>query len=248
MSKYINSIQILSDTKNPLFNEREVGLVQSSFAIELVTLNCIKNGDIVYLETLIEKHLAEGLVMGRLSHNELRQIQYWAICSIATATHYSVLGGFDETLAANLSDVYIIKIDSMKKTDEVMDFFIEFIRVLTKKVQKSNHQRNYPYVIRSCLNYITVNLHSKITLSELATRANLSYDYLSTLFKKVVGVSIKDYILTQKLQESKLLLMEGYSIAQTAYQFAFCSESHFIASFKKAFNETPKQFLKSSGV
>ena len=247
MSKYKNSIQVIPENDNPLFIEREVGLVQSSFKIELLTLNCIKNGDVEFMEKLIEKYLSEGLVMGRLSHNELRQIQYWAICSIATSTHYSVLGGYDETLAANLSDVYIIKIDSLKKIDDVMDCFVDFVRVLTKEVQKSAHLAKCPFAVRTCLHYININLHNKITLQELANHVNLSCDYLSVLFKKAVGSSLKYYILSQKLQSSKLLLLEGYTISQTAYLYSFCSESHFISSFKKVFQITPKQFLNSVG-
>lgn len=57
--------------------------------------------------------------------------------------------------------------------------------------------------------------------------------YLSTLFKKEVGMSISEYVQSAKVNEAKnLLSYTSYSMSDIASLLNFYDQSHFIRVFK----------------
>ena len=109
-------------------------------------------------------------------------------------------------------------------------------------VSESRENSVYPQSIRKCLHYINTHLHEKLDLSSLAEESGLSEDYLSHLFKKNMGINLSKYIRTQRLQASKEMLKDKYSVSEIAYYLGFCSESYYIACFKREYGKTPKEF------
>lgn len=67
--------------------------------------------------------------------------------------------------------------------------------------------------------------------------------YLSTLFKKETGLSIRSYINLTKIEEAKYLLqysnMGSEEISEALY---FSSQSHFGKVFKEITAMTPREF------
>mgnify|MGYP001060333109 FL=1 len=109
-------------------------------------------------------------------------------------------------------------------------------------VAESRENSVYSQPIRKCLHYIHTHLHERLDVATLSKECGLSEDYLSYLFKKNIGINLSKYIKAQKLQASKEMLKENYSVSDIAYYLGFCSESYFISCFKKEFGKTPKQF------
>lgn len=67
--------------------------------------------------------------------------------------------------------------------------------------------------------------------------------YLSTLFKKEVGMSISEYVQSAKVNEAKnLLSYTSHSMSDISSLLNFYDQSHFIRVFKKYTGVTPKQF------
>ncbi len=132
-------------------------------------------------------------------------------------------------------------------TREILEYLFKVSFNLTERIKSIKTQHNYPSPIRKCVSFIDKNLHSKITLNELSQISGLSKDYLSQLFKKTTGTTITDYIMNKRLSSAMQLLDRDVSISDTAYALGFCSESYFIACFKKKYNITPKEYIKSKG-
>ena len=62
-------------------------------------------------------------------------------------------------------------------------------------------------------------------------------------YKKETGETIKNYILKEKIEESKnLLRFSDKSYIDISISLNFSSHSHFIATFKKYVNMTPKEY------
>ena len=171
-------------------------------------------------------------------------MQYLAVCCITLGTRYAIKGGLDESIAYNLSDTYIQQIDKLTSPDKILYFLAEKTIELAKKVSKSKKLIKYPAPIIKTIQYINKNLHNKIAIKDLAKFCNLSPDYLSSLFKKSTGLNLSSYIMKQKLEASKALLIKDYDYSTIGYYFSFCSESHYINRFKKEFGMTPLQFMK----
>lgn len=248
MKEYLKSIEILPDEKENIeFWERENKKSHTSYETEILFFSCIMHGDTERLGCCLESLFNDGIVTGRLSENSLRQMKYWAVSCITIATRYAIQGGLPEMEAYNLSDRYIRDIDIIDTEDEIVDYLIKASFNITEKIKAIKTRHSYPSSIRKCVSFIDLNLHSKISLDELAKISNLSKDYLSQLFKKTTGITVTEYIAEKRLSSAKQLLDRNVTISDTAYALGFCSESYFISCFKKKYGITPKEYIKTKG-
>jgi AraC-like DNA-binding protein len=85
-------------------------------------------------------------------------------------------------------------------------------------------------------------------LSELLSQhVNHDYSYISNLFSEVEGITIEQYIINQRIEKVKeLLLYDELSLSQIAFQLGYSSSAHLSAQFKKLTGFTPSKF-KSQG-
>ena len=88
-----------------------------------------------------------------------------------------------------------------------------------------------------------------INFSEyLAHETGLNYNYLSTLFSSLEGITIEKYIIHQKIEKVKELIVYGeLTISEIAFRLGYSSVQHLSNQFKKITGLTPSYFksLKS---
>lgn len=236
--------EFLNASENFIFEARETGKTHTAFRYELLLFRSIQNGDLEGVKAAINSYRNLGLVIGHMSNNPIREIHYWAVSTIAIAIHYAILGGLDESEAYQLSDQYILEIDTLKSMDDCIDYLSMKAIELVMKVKEYQIPQYYNALINKCIHYIHVNLHSRLRIEDIARELHVSRDYLSQAFKKETSQTLHQYILMQKLEESQRMLSLGMSIYEISYTLCFCNESHFIQSFKKQFKLTPKEYVK----
>lgn len=238
----MNTYKINVLDESHIFSERENGTTHTSYKFEKEFLDSVRKGSRTDVKEYIELMLSEGITIGKMSDNDLRQIQYWAVSAIALLTRCAIQGGLDETTSYNFSDNCIYKIDKMTNSDDIIRFLIDKCIELTDTIAENRENSVYPQPIRKCLHYINTHLHEKLSVNILAGECGLSADYLSFLFKKIMGINLSRYIRLQRLEASKEMLNENYSVSDIAYYLGFCSESYYIKCFKKEFGKTPKSY------
>lgn len=84
----------------------------------------------------------------------------------------------------------------------------------------------------------------KITFSEyLSQKFQQDYSSLSKLFSEVQGVTLEQYVIAQKIEKVKeLLVYEELSLSEIALQLNYSSVSHLSRQFKKVTGLTPTHF------
>lgn len=71
------------------------------------------------------------------------------------------------------------------------------------------------------------------------------YSYLSSLFSSVEGITIERYIIHQKIEKVKeLLVYNELSLNEISYQLGYSSVQHLSNQFKKITGLTPSHFKK----
>ena len=103
-------------------------------------------------------------------------------------------------------------------------------------------------IILTVINLVHYHLYTPLTVKDLATELNYSPTYLSSLFKSHCSLSLKTYILMQKLERAKhLLLATKNSTHEISIGLGFSSQSYFCQTFKRHIGVSPKQFrIKNS--
>lgn len=244
MDTLLSKLTVLSGGRYPEFDQRESGITHTDFENECFFYNKIKKADVEGIKLAMEKFFANGIVAGHLSDDSLRQVKYWAVCCVTLATRAAILGGLDEMVAYNLSDYCIMQIDQFRSAEEISAFLSAKVIELTELVRYNSH-KNCSVEVRRCIRYIDEHLHEQIELNTLARMVNLESGYLSKCFKKQTGHSLKSYILFRKIQTAKELLDAGFDGKTIAFDLGFCSQSYFIALFRKYYGITPLQYVHS---
>lgn len=234
---------IPKEISDSLFDQSERGLIHTPYKDEVRLFSCIKDGNISKLTEQMVPIFSSGIFVGEMSDNDIRQYKYISVSTMTLATRYAIQGGLNEISAYNFSDRFVRKIDSLESTEEILSYLANQIIVLTNMVKKAKEKAVFSPHVRKSIIYINQNITKRLTVREIAKHCNISSDYLSYLFKKETGENLSHYILEKKLEISKTLLWEGYDKKYICSSLAFCSQSHFISSFKKEFGITPNEYL-----
>lgn len=238
MSDDINMKKLLSEAE---FRNREYMITHLSYDREMEFYQCVKMGNIEETMRLFKPLSSEGL--GKLSEDPVRNLKYHLIITIAFVTRYCIEGGMNMEEAYNLSDIYIRRVDECSTPAEVDAIHREVIDTCVRRMNRLHKDRIFSRPVIVCIDYIYDNLHAKITLDDLADITGLSAPYLSKLFHRETGVTIKQYILGKKVEASEnLLKFSDYSCSDISQYLGFGTESHFISVFKKFSKITPKEY------
>lgn len=79
----------------------------------------------------------------------------------------------------------------------------------------------------------------------IAKRINKDYSSLSKLFSSTEGITIEQYIILQKIEKVKeLIVYDELSLSEIAYKLGYSSVAHLSAQFKKVIGLSPSEFKK----
>lgn len=90
------------------------------------------------------------------------------------------------------------------------------------------------------------NTPETITYEELVKSVFLSESRLSHLFTEHIGISVKQFMLWQKLLRSLKAIMQDNSFTESAYIGGFADAAHLSRTFKRMFGVTLTDVFKNS--
>lgn len=85
-------------------------------------------------------------------------------------------------------------------------------------------------------------------VEDLAEHLGVTKNHLIREFSKYLNTTPNKYLTLHRLNCSKGLLITGLSIEDVAHAVGFSTGNYFAKVFKKEFNQTPTQFIKSAPV
>ena len=123
-------------------------------------------------------------------------------------------------------------------TEDLKDYSIDIIEnqktVLVQKIKDT--------IIEMIHNSDLVNVKSSVYLAD---KLSHSYGYLSNLFSDVTYTSIENYIIMQKIEYAKQLMVStDLSLTEIAFQLNYSSVAHLSTQFKNATGITPSAFQR----
>ncbi len=217
--------------RTPFHSEFEKYMVIQSGNVEEVRKNFAK----------IRPNFLSG--KGKLSEDPVRNTMYHFVTSIALTSRICVEGGLNHDTAYTLSDIYIQRADKCTTCEQLLDIFEEMQVDFAKRMRELKKTNATSIHIRKCIDYIYEHLHEKLTINELADFTDLNASYLSKLFQKETGVSVKAFVTNAKINTAQNMLKHSdFSYLDISLTLGFSTQSAFISVFKKNVGLTPKQY------
>lgn len=91
--------------------------------------------------------------------------------------------------------------------------------------------------------YIAANFATEIDVTDVASSAGLHPKYAMTLFRRLTGATVKEFLLQHRITHAqRLLLVSDDKILEIAMASGFQSLSAFYSCFTQQVHETPSHF------
>jgi two-component system response regulator YesN len=207
--------------------------------MEIVCLKeYLKNGNRAKLEQSIEsicgKLLAEPYYSGDWVNAIFSNILY-EVNTVWLEWGFSgkdIFGGED----------LFVKLYSYESVEEKKAYLVNAcVALMAYRADKEGNTQKL--AVQRVIAYIEKNYDKTISLEIVAEEVGMNPSYLSTFFKKEVGIHFAEYIMTLRLKKALLLLGDGrLTVKQIAQECGYDTVHSFIRNFKKYYQVTPSEF------
>ena len=92
--------------------------------------------------------------------------------------------------------------------------------------------------------YIEANLQGKLSLAILSRQVGLSPYHFQRTFKKVLGISPREYVKARRLGRMKRFLRNGETVSDSLYNAGFSSRSRVYENVQGGFGVNPGEFRR----
>lgn len=146
------------------------------------------------------------------------------------------------------NDIYKIMsmlLDYYFQNNNVNDHFVDLFLAsfLTAVVNIYHDESNYAIgvsYLKNAVKFINENYARNISNGDICAVAGVSENYLNRLFKQNFGLSINEYVNSQRIKRAIVLIMKtSISLTDIPEKVGFFSAQNFFKQFKKITGATP---------
>lgn len=218
-------------------------VIEERYEVENRMLKAVANGKmeeaLEYLSALGHHNLTPRY------KNMIRDVRNGMIVLNTLLRKAAEIGGVHPVYLDEISGKMAKKIellDSVKKGKQMQS---EMVRKYCMLV-RNNSVRDHSPVIQKTINYINMNLEEDISLKRLAEEGSINASYLSTLFRKEMGMTVTDYANQQRIRRAvNILNSYNMQIQDVATECGICDVNYFRKLFKKQIGMTPSEYVKT---
>ena len=129
---------------------------------------------------------------------------------------------------------------------KIMELLVEILRSDSPTDTKTPHNQTSALIYNTMV-YVRNHYTEDMDERELARSLGMSYSYFSRSFKRVTGISFKQYLNRTRVNQAEKLLCRGNaSVSEVATKCGYNSISYFINVYKSITGKTPYQSLRQT--
>ena len=178
-----------------------------------------------------------------------KQLEYMNVAQITLAARAAMEGGVPSVQAYQMSDIFLQKCAECTDAVELLQIagqsnkdFVSLVRAYQKKNEHDPYVEMYK-------DYIAKHLKTKISMTQVSEKLGISYSYLAAKFRRAEGISLKKYLIQEKLRAAEnLLKYSDADVGEIADYLSFSSASSMCAAFKEQYGMTPLNYRKKNRV
>lgn len=225
----------------------KTGAIHGTWAMEQELLRLIEEGNPDYKQRSA-RLVGKGQMMPLGNGNTLRHVKNTSIIFTALCARAAMRGGLTPEVAYSLSDRYIIQLEKSMSFEEVVQINAAMQEDYVSRVHQCRQKGLSPMVQSAC-QYLENHIGEKLSVPALAEKMGYSVTYLTRVFKRQTGMTVNEYLLSQRIRQAKEALRGSREPIQSISQsLGFGSHSYFTAQFKAAVGMTPVEYRLKNGV
>ncbi|MEM9015462.1 MAG: AraC family transcriptional regulator [Verrucomicrobiota bacterium] len=121
----------------------------------------------------------------------------------------------------------------------------DHLSLTQETVVKEAAQETKRLRMKRVIDFLHLNLGSKIRLDDAARVAGMSPSHFKTVFREIIGMTFSDALTRIRVGEAARLLRESdQSIAQISHETGFSDQSHLVKRFRAIMGETPTTYRR----
>ena len=128
----------------------------------------------------------------------------------------------------------------------LMEIWQQLYRYFASLPEREKKSQAHLQRLREIISYIQENYAEEISLEDIAENVNICKSECCRFFKKHMNMTIFDYILYLRVQNSLPLLRAGESITKTAGIVGFSSSAYYGQVFRRYMKCTPREYRKNT--
>ncbi len=131
------------------------------------------------------------------------------------------------------------------KINEILTMFFDGLKNKKTPREQELTKDDYSRILHAeCL--VKKNLKDPPTISELSQLTGINQFKLKQHFKLVFGMPIFSYLTELRMAKAKKLIVEdGFTVAEAAYEIGYKNPQHFTAAFKRRYHYLPSALKKA---
>ncbi len=221
-----------------------IQMIEERYDIEQAVLTAVSNGNETKAEELFLRWTS--LPMPPRMVNELRDQKDYTITLNTLLRKTTEQSGVHPIHIDCYSNRNIQKIEQLTSLEQCRNFQKKIVRGYCRLIREHT-LKNFSLLTQKVITYISTDLRADLSLKSLSERLSVNASYLSTLFKKEMGMPLTDYVNRQRIELSqRLLLSTDMPIKSVALQCGIPDVYYFSRLFKRIVGTTPKVYRETS--
>lgn len=133
-----------------------------------------------------------------------------------------------------------------ERSDESLENMREWVNCSLSQLERRNTQSSADPVTATKV-FIEDHLSDDLDVALIADNVHLNQDYLTRIFKRETGASVKSYVVARRMEKARELLETSrLPITDVAYQVGYYNYTSFNRIFKKTYGLSPQSFRKQA--
>lgn len=166
-----------------------------------------------------------------------------ALILLTLCSRSCIQGGMHPSVAYDLSESYCARLEECRTTGEVVKFCKNMVSGFMARMQQAKAESSITPPIQSVCRYLHRHMEQPLCMEDLARLTGYTEYYLSYKFQKETGLTIKEFLLNERISQAKILLCDSaQSIQDVSDALGFSNRSYFSTCFRKKVGMSPSQY------
>jgi len=226
-------------------------IAYSDISVKNISFNFIAYNEAV--SSLVKADVTPGEINQFIKSFSLTEPEYdetllkeLYLSTISSIQAVLLKNGIDIAQIVGRTDLSYHKINRFSDPEHFL-IWLRNILALTGEYLKNYKGKSQFALVQKTINYIHKNFSTISSIEEIASQLFVSYSHLRNVFKKELGITIYDYLLSVRMEEAKKLLSTSkMNLTQIAYKVGYSDYDYFKTVFAKYNGITPREYQQAN--